>query len=405
MRTTRREAAGIFAGMAASAAAPAIARGAGYDVAVVGAGVFGAWTAYALHKQGLKVCLIDTWGAAHSRASSGGETRITRCSYGAKAVYSRWSMQSLAEWTALDRRAAGRLFEPTGVLAISSTKDSFLDDTAKTLTELGIVHQRLTDAEAMRRFPMFHLASDEGAIFEPRGGALMARRAVQTLVAEMVAGGLAFQIGTVRPPAGPRRLPSVLTAAGETVAADHFVFACGPWLGRVLPDVVGKNVDPQRAQVFFLGTPAGSTRFTAPAMPTWMDTYGIDGAYGFPDLEARGCKLAVDGNPVPIDPDTDQRTVTEAGIAAMREFAAMRLPELAKAPIIETRVCQYEVSPDEDYILDAHPAFDNVWIAGGGSGHGFKNGPMVGRYVAGLVTGTDLGAGHRNPLFALGRFS
>lgn len=406
MQTTRRGAAGLIgAAAAAGLAASAIARGQGYDVAVIGAGVFGAWTAYALRQQGLKVALIDAYGAAHSRASSGGESRITRCTYGAKAIYSRWSTQSLADWIALERRTGQHLFEPTGVLAISTTRTSFLEDTARTLSEIGIVHERLDAAAVMRRFAMFHLDADEGAIFEPRGGAILARRAVQTLVGEMVAGGLGWHAGAVLPPAGPRRLPAVTTAGGETIAADRFVFACGPWLGRLFPEAVGGRVHAERAEVFFLGVPAGSTGFAPPHMPTWMDLYGIDGAYGFPDLEARGCKVAVDGEPVAIDPDTDQRLVTATGIAAMRKFVEFRLPGLAKAPLVETRVCQYEVTPDEDYLLDAHPGFDNVWIAGGGSGHGFKNGPMVGRHVAGLVTGRDLGAGDRDPRFAIGRFT
>ena len=120
-------------------------------------------------------------------------------------------------------------------------------------------------------------------------------------------------------------------------------------------------------------------------MPSWIDRGGMGDAYGFPSLDGRGCKLAVDEFDNPIDPDTGDRTVTAPYIAAMRSFVRQRLPGLGDAPIVETRVCQYEYAEDKNYLLDRHPDFTNVWIAGGGSGHGFKNGPMVGDYVARLV--------------------
>ncbi len=401
MLTTRRTVTGIMAATALAASTRTMAqRGSStYDVAVVGAGSFGAWTAYALRQAGQRVCLIDAYGPANSRASSGGESRIIRSAYGAQAIYSRWAMESLVEWKALQARNGTHLFEPTGVLAIAKNSDSFLDETGKALMALGLPHERLSAGEVARRFPAFHLDESEGAVFEPNSGALLARRAIQTLVAELVAGGMAWRSAAIRPPKGSGTLPGLTTATGETISAGRYVFACGPWLPKVFPDVIGAKVRPDRAEVFFLGVPEGSTAFEPGVMPTWLDQYGIAGAYGFPNLEARGCKVAVDGDPVAIDPDLDQRTVTTPFIEAMREFVAFRFPALAKAPIVETRVCQYEMAKGEEYILDRHPGFDNVWIAGGGSGHGFKNGPRVGRYMAQVLAGS----GAADPRFSIAR--
>ncbi len=391
MLATRRTAAGI---LAAGAVAPALgsaavraAAGGTYDVAVIGAGAFGAWTARAFRQMGRRVCLVDEYGPAHSRASSGGESRIIRTAYGKQAIYSRWAMESLVEWQALETRNATRLFLRTGVLAIARTSDSFLEETARALVALGLPHETLGAAEVARRFPAFHLDPSEAAVFEPLSGALFARRGIQTLVAELVAGGMDYRAGAVRAPTGSGRVPAIMTGAGETISADHYVFACGPWLPKVFPEVIGAKVEPQRAEVFFLGLPPGSSAFDPAVMPTWMDQYGVAGAYGFPDLESRGCKVAVDPAPIVIDPDSQSRLVTQPFIDLMRQFVAFRFPGLAGAPITETRVCQYEMAKGEEYILDRHPGFENVWIAGGGSGHGFKNGPRVGRYMAEVMTG------------------
>ena len=114
-----------------------------YDVVVVGAGAFGAWTAYALRKMGQRVCLIDAFGPANSLASSGDETRVTRCSYGQQEIYSRWARESLVEWKSLQLRNATQLFENTGVLAIAASKDPYLDESARALGSLGIPHERV----------------------------------------------------------------------------------------------------------------------------------------------------------------------------------------------------------------------------------------------------------------------
>jgi len=360
-----------------------------WDVAVVGAGAFGAWTAYTLRQRGVRVCLIDAYGPGNSRSSSGGESRITRCSYGTQAIYTRWAVESLVAWKALQRRSATRIFEKTGVLAIAPAGDAFLDQSATVMQGLRLPHERLSAAETMQRFPAFHLDSTESSLFEPESGALMARRAIQALVVELVANGVTYHAGAITLPGNTERLTEITTVSGETISAGQYVFACGPWLPKLFPALLTDKIRADRAEVFFLGVPAGDRHYESPRMPTWMDDYGIGGAYGFPNLDGRGCKIAVDSIVAPLDPDTGDRTVTAPYISAMREFVRRRFPGLTEAPIIETRVCQYEMTPDENYILDRHPTINNVWIAGGGSGHGFKTAPSVGRTMARLVMGEE----------------
>ena len=352
-----------------------------YDTAVIGAGVFGAWAAWHLQRAGQRVLLVDQYGAASARASSGGETRVIRMAYGQDAVYTRMSWHSLAMWKDFFARVARpELFRETGVLWMASAADVAAAHSVTTLERLGIAHAVL-DADAItQRWPQIVVPEGGWAIFEPHSGGLLARRAVQAVVEDCVRNGAELRIDTVLSPMGDGRLAHITTTSGDTIQADRFVFACGPWLGNLLPDALGGRIFPTRQEVFYFGVAAGDRRFTPPAMPVWLD-FGRDW-YGFPDIDGRGFKLAHDTHGEATDPDSMERLPSAARILQARAFLALRFPALAAAPLLGAEVCQYENTSNGDFVIDRHPAFDNIWIAGGGSGHGFKHGPAVGEYLA-----------------------
>jgi sarcosine oxidase len=356
-----------------------------HDVAVIGAGVFGSWTAHFLNRAGKKVVLLDAYGPANSRASSGGESRIIRAGYGADEIYSRWAMRSLDAWKGFFARAGKPLFHPTGMLWLAREDDSFVRSTQETLARLGARFEPLDRSEIAKRFPQFALDDVAGGLFEPESGALMARCAVQAVVEDAARNGVAYETARVSAPTGRGRVTAVATESGVAIRAETFVFACGPWLGKVFPHLLGERIFPSRQEVFFFGTPAGAAQFTSPAMPTWI--FHADEIYGFPDLESRGVKVAFDHHGPAFDPDTGVRVASAEGTEAIRRYVARRFPALAGAPIVETRVCQYENTSSGDFLIDRHPEFENVWLVGGGSGNGFKHGPALGEYVAGRVLG------------------
>lgn len=352
-----------------------------YDVAVIGAGVFGTWTAWHLQKAGSRVALIDAYGPASSRASSGGESRVTRMGYGDKEVYTRWSWRSLVEWKALSRRAGGApLFHEVGVLWMSRDRDPLSLATLATLARVGVPHERLERAELERRWPHVAFGPLTWATYEPASGVLMARRAVQAVAAEVKAGGGELVTAQAAAPTGRGRASEIALADGSRVRAGSFVFALGPWLGKVFPDLLGQRIFTTRQEVFYFGPPAGDHRFAPPHMPVWIDF--AEEIYGLPDLEGKGFKVAPDAHGPPIDPDTVERVVRPDTLAHVRDFLARRFPGLKEAPLVASEVCQYENSSNGDFLIDRHPDFDNVWLAGGGSGHGFKHGPAVGEYLA-----------------------
>jgi glycine/D-amino acid oxidase-like deaminating enzyme len=388
LRVPRRSALGLGAGALLTGAAPAVIRNSGRpDVAVVGAGVFGAWTATMLQRMGRKVLLIDAWGPANARASSGGESRMIRAGYGRDAIYTRMARDSLGQWKALSARAGLPIFAETGVLFFSAQEDDYIRGSIAVNREAGLPIEVLTRSEMAARFPAIDFDGIAIGFLEPGFGVLMARRAVQTLVLEFVRAGGTYLNAQVLPPDDPR-LDMLRTAAGDSVAADAFVFAAGPWLPKLFPDLLGRRIFPTRQEVFYFSPPPGDDRFGPAKLPGWADFNQGDIWYGMPDLEARGFKIANDVHGPATDPDIGDRIASGAALAEARAYLARRFPDIAARPLNEARVCQYENSANGDFLIDRHPTYVNAVLVGGGSGHGFKHGPEVGRYVARLVTGT-----------------
>lgn len=361
-------------------------------IAVVGAGVFGSWTAHHLQQQGHKVTLIDAWGPAHSRASSGGETRLTRAAYGKDAIYTRMAKESLPQWQALSAISGLPILVQCGILFFFPTEEPYVRDSIAAHEQLGLGTEALNQAEMARRFPMIDFAGITVGLYEPAFGALLARRSVLTLVDRFTKAGGTYAKGFVRPPAtSGARLREIQLSSGERVQADRFVFAAGPWLPKLFPDVIGPRILPTRQEVFYFATPPGDRSFLPGTMPGWADFNGGDIFYGFPDIETRGVKFAHDQHGVQVDPDTQSRRPTDAALAEIVAFRDRRFPALRGAPLIGAEVCQYENSSNGDFLIDLHPQWANVLLLGGGSGHGFKHGPEVGRYAAGRLLGSMKG--------------
>jgi monomeric sarcosine oxidase len=356
-----------------------------YDVAVIGAGVFGSWCAHFLDRAGLSVVLLDAYGPGNSRASSGGESRITRLGYGGDVIYSQWSARSLGFWRTLSDESRQSLFLQTGMLWMAREGDPQTNATATTLNELGFEFERLERSELESRFPQINFGPITWALFEPQGGVILARRAVQAVVAGLLSQGASYYQEAIVPPTGSGSLDYITTQNGTRILADRFVFACGPWMPQLFPEILTDVIHATRQEVFFFGVPPGDVRFSVPSMPAWIDFQSE--FYGVPDVEHRGFKIALDRHGPRIDPNTEERLITGETLALVREHLVERFPALANAPLIESRVCQYENSPNGDFLIDRHPEMDNVWLVGGGSGHGFKHGPAVGEYVASVLTG------------------
>lgn len=378
-----------------------------YDVAVVGAGVFGAWTAYQLRRTGKRVVLIDAHGPGNSLSSSGDQSRIIRAGYGGDELYTRSALRSLQLWRDLSAQVEETLFQQTGVLWLAHDDDPYPIRTRETFRDLEIPFEQVTTSELAQRYPQIGLARISWAMLELQGGVLFARQAVRAVVREAIRIGVEYLEEAVRGPGVPpviyaqdaratQQVDHIVTESGRLISAGSYVFACGPWLPKIFPELLAERIQPTRQEVFYFASPAGNQSFTPPSLPTWIDFK--DEAYGLPDLEGRGVKVAIDRHGPPFDPDKGDRVASEEGLAEVRRYLAARLPDLKDAPVIEARVCQYENTSNGDFLIDRHPEFENVWLVGGGSGHGFKHGPFVGEYVSARIDGSREGI---EPRFSL----
>jgi sarcosine oxidase len=355
-------------------------------IAVVGAGAFGGWTALHLLERGARVTLLDAWEPGNSRASSGGETRIMRGTYGPDQPYTEMAARALKLWQKYERRWKRQFLHRTGVLWMASSRDdSFERGSLGLLRQARIKFQELSTPEMTKRWPQVNFAGVRWGIFEPECGYLDARASCQAVVDAFVAEGGAYrQLAVTAHGLESETLRGLTLSDGSRLNADHYVFACGPWLGKLFPETLGRVIRATKQDVFFFGSPAGDSRFTDAYLPVWGD-HGGRFIYGIPGNDHRGFKVADDTRGPTFDPTSGERVISQATLKRAREYLAFRFPAMKNAPLIETRVCQYEQTRDSNFIVDRHPRMDNVWLLGGGSGHGFKHGPAIGETMAGLI--------------------
>lgn len=354
---------------------------------VVGAGAFGGWTALMLRRSGADVTLVDAWGPGHARASSGGETRVVRGTYGSRAIYTTMAARAMQLWREHDARAPQPFFHRTGAMWMFSGDESFGEASLAPMAAAGLPVQWLDPDAAHARWPHICLDGVSKVLWEPEAGYALARRACEHVVETLVAEGGTYVVAQVAPvQTAGRPLRTLALANGQTLAADLVVLACGPWLGTVCPDVVGPRIRPSRQESFYFATPAGDARWLPPQMPVWLD-YRAQMIYGIPGNAHRGFKVADDTYGATFDPTSGDRAHTPELLAEARAFLRLRFPAIAAAPLLGSEVCQYELTSDCHFLIDSHPGADNVWLVGGGSGHGFKMGPALGEYATRVVLG------------------
>jgi glycine/D-amino acid oxidase-like deaminating enzyme len=356
------------------------------NIAVVGAGAFGSWTALNLLRQGARVTLLDAWGAGNSRSSSGGETRVIRGTYGPNQPYTKLAARALELWKEHQARWKRKFFFPIGVLWMVEGDGAYERGSIPSLQEAGIPFEQFSRDELMRRWPQISFENVECGIYEPESGYLLARASTQAVVERFVAEGGEYRQAAVmaqnlEDDLESGEFKSLQLSDGTTLAADRFIFACGPWMGKLFSRTIGPHFISTRQEVFFFGTPAGDFRYNEGNVPVWGDHSGHF-MYGIPGNQERGFKIADDTRGPEFDPTAGERLASPELIAQARDYLAYRFPGMKGAPLLESRVCQYENTSDENFILDRHPRNHDVWMGGGGSGHGFKHGPALGEIVA-----------------------
>jgi len=372
------------------------------EVIVIGAGTFGVWTAYHLKQMGAKVTLLDAYGPGNSRASSGGETRYIQTNTD-NNIYVQSAIRAYDLWKKIEVASGEKLVLAAGYLTMSPNEAFHQPvlNRKQLLASQGIHNMEvLNQSEIKYRWPQVY--SDDIAIAAyydggPAGSTLMARKGCRVVAQQFVKNGGTLTIAKGMPIINKGKVEGIDVGV-KALTAQYYVFACGPWLGKLFPDLLLPKLQVQRRDVLFVGTPAGNDQFSHPNLPSWS-IYG-SGYYGFSDIEGRGLKVAPYPDYNSFDPDMDERIVNPYQAKRAHDFVKKRFPGLANQPIIESRVCQVTNSVDGNFIVDQLPSSDNTWIVGAGSGHGFKHGPAIGEYAAKRILRAQVDVAY-NQLFKL----
>jgi glycine/D-amino acid oxidase-like deaminating enzyme len=358
------------------------------SIVIVGAGTFGASLAWWLAREGMAVTLVDQFEAGDRRATSGGETRLIRCGHGDDPGYTASARRARTLWRELEAESGVDVLIECGLVWFAHRPDGWEAASEATMRAQGIPVERLSVDEGERLFPSFRGDDLEFLVHEPEAGVLRAQKAIQTLAVQAYRHGAKLIRGRALPDGeavlvdedGLAAAPGGGPSAAARLEADVVVWACGGWLAGLFPGLA--SVKTTRQDLFFID---GGEEWTR--APGWVD---YDGAvYGTGDLDNLGVKGAPDFEGPPLAPDAALPDTDPANERWIRDYFARRFPELARAPLKGSTTCRYELSPDSHFIAAHHPEHANVWLMGGGSGHGFKHGPAMAERMATALRGGE----------------
>jgi len=360
-------------------------------VIIVGAGIVGLSTAYALLTQGFtQVIVVEQEVVDHRRASSHGVSRLLRFEYGADLLYSEMVRQSLIRWQQLERATQRTLYTPTGVLVLGTECDNFTQPSYQAMQGLHLPTECLSRQSCKQRFPQFSTQQSEIIIYNAQGGILHASTCLQTLRDLIIdRGGIVYEGCRVTGIQydNPSRPIRIQTSTGDALSADHVVLATGSWVHRLLADLRLPIQLTRQYLLYFAGLPYAS--FGVNAFPAFI----TNDLYGFPmhstpySHSYQLFKAASHSFGTPIDPD-DIVPPEKHVIARVKASLENLLPALQQAELVHVDSCMYDVSPDENFILDAVPYDPRLIFASGLSGHGFKFGLLLGEILSSMVRGT-----------------
>lgn len=351
-------------------------------ILVVGGGVMGLATGCALAAQpDAEVTVLERFQVGHDWASSHGLTRAIRHEYGNATIYTEMVARSLPLWDALARETGRTLYTETGVLTLGQADDGHTLPGYEVMQAHGLPVERMTADECRERFPLFRPESYEAITWNPTGGMLHASECLVALTERLKArGGILHEgahVTSVEPTSSGGR---VTLADGAQLTADRIVVTAGPWVHDVLSGI-HLPVRPTRQQVCYFSDLPTPEMFSVGRFPVFL--VGMN-QYGFPLQGPGWFKVGLHSFGETADPNAGYEPDGQE-VETVRDFLRRVIPDAAEARLALVDRCMYDSTPDEDFILDAHPGGSGVIIGSGFSGHGFKFGVLIGEMLAALA--------------------
>ncbi len=373
-----------------------------YDVIVVGLGGMGSAAAAHVARRGKRVLGLDRFPPAHDQGSSHGRSRIIREAYWEHPSYVPLVRRAYELWEEVERASATLLLLTTGGLWIGPPDGPLIRGALESARLHQVAQEVLNAAEIRKRFPVFTPATGEAGVLEPRAGVLFPEESVLAHLRQAARAGADLHHGEAVTEwiAAPRGV-EVMTSQTR-YEAGALIITAGPWAPQVLADLdLPLTVERQVVGWFRPSAPAAA--FDPERCPVFVWHYGGRFFYGFPLLGFEGVKIAEHKTGRPTTADEIRRDILPEEITELRrDFMARCLPA-ANGPLVASSTCMYTMTPDTHFAIGLHPLHDNVAVAAGFSGHGFKFAPVVGEILADLAL--DGRTDHDISLFALDRFA
>jgi sarcosine oxidase len=373
-----------------------------YDAVVIGLGGIGSATPAQLAKRGARVLGLDQFQPAHALGSSHGGSRIIRKAYYEDPSYVPLLLRAYELWHELEQETDASLYLRTGGLMAGFEGSEIVEGSLSSARRWSLDHELLSSGDLKRRFPMLSPRPDEVALYEPDAGVLFPEVCVLAHLQQAVSAGAEARFGVTARGWSPQLDAMAVNVEGESLHARNVIVCAGPWLGRLAEDL-RLPLQVERNVMHWFDPVASSAVFGPEALPIYvLERRGTPVFYGIPYLSGQGIKSAFHYSGQYVSPDSIDRQVHASEVAEMRRALEDWLPEGAGA-WRASRACMYTNTPDRHFVLGRYPRCENVFIAGGFSGHGFKFCPIVGEILADLaINGETL---HDISLFSPERFT
>jgi sarcosine oxidase len=361
-----------------------------FDCMVIGLGANGSSTLYHLSGTGKKVIGIDRFTPPHIYGSSHGESRIIRKAYYEAPVYVPLLQASYTEWAKLEKAAGKKLFLPTGGIMLGNKDAAVVQGSRLSADTHGIPYEFLDSTAIRKRFPAFRPTTETVGILEKEAGILFPEECIRSFLQQSAKQGAAILTNEPVVRIEPRVGSIEVTTTKERYSVGSLVLSAGAWTNRLLPELqLPLSVKRQVLFWFANGQAGDQDRFRPDNMPIYIWEFAAGKMfYGFPDL-GTGIKIAPHHRGRSIDPDDLTQDVSREDIAEMEDIARQYL---GMVPIFKSSaVCMYTNTPDENFIIDRHPAFNHIIVASPCSGHGFKFSSLTGRILSDMALGKDTG--------------
>lgn len=374
------------------------------DVIIIGLGAMGSAAAHRLSKHGFRVLGFDQLTPPHSEGSSHGRTRIYRQAYFEDGRYVPLLLRVFDLWRELEADSGEDLLHLTGGLVVGSATGELVRRSAESATMFNLPHEIIAPEDLRRRYPAFHFEPETTALLEHNAGYVEAETSVRAQLAEAARRGAELRLNErVLGWTADRAGVTVRTSAG-TYSAAHLVITAGPWAPEILRDL-GLPLRVTRQVLYWFEPVDDVELYIKDRMPVYLiePEKGAPLVYGFPwtGTASEGVKVAVHGTEEVCTPESVERRIRPEDEQYIRARLARTLPRLA-GRLLRAETCLYTMTPDEHFIIDAHPQHANVTLAAGFSGHGFKFAPVIGEILAQLATNGD--SEYDLALFGINRF-